>query len=87
MSISLPVIFQLVVRGIRHGPAALLNAKEYSTNPPHLQQTKKAVTEDGFVRLPNGKVKETEREVPLSNLRSASVPSKVWTAPNDWSEP
>ena len=88
MSISLPVVFQLIVRATRHGPAALLNNKEYPTNSSRSHQVNGVAGEDGFVRLTNGKMTANRQEFPLSSRESAGhVSSNAWTAPNDWAEP
>lgn len=73
---------------MRHGPAALLNAKEYSTNSSRTKQAKKLPDDDGFVRLTDGKVVEKNQDILLGSLESAErVSSNLWKAPNDWAKP
>ena len=66
--ISLPSIFRLVKRATSHGPAALLNDREYSTDTSRSRETEKAVGDSGFVRLTNGAKNGREREIQLNSL-------------------
>ena len=72
IGISLPSIFRLVKRATCHGPAALLNDKEYPTDTSRSRETEKAVGGGGFVRLrnstKNGRKNGREREIHLNNL-------------------
>lgn len=71
--ISLPSIFRLVKRGISHGPAALLNDREYPRESSRSRQAKDAIGDDGFLRLTNDtKVSRRERGIRSNDLELES---------------
>lgn len=68
--ISLPMIFQLAKRAAHHGPGALLNSRDYPTSSSRSKQIKRAVGDDGFVLIPNGRKTEIVHELQMDNLES-----------------
>ena len=68
ISISLPVIFRLFQRALRHGPSALVNSKEYPVGSSLPTAVKRGIEDDGFVRLTNKIQNRQEPEVHLDTL-------------------
>ena len=70
ISISLPVIFHLIKRAMSHGPAALLNAKDYPTNSSRSNRVEGVAGDDEFVRLRNGAKHQRIHDTRLDRLES-----------------
>ena len=70
IGISLPIIFRLVKRATSHGPAALLNDREYPTKFSGPRRIKGAGGDNDFVRLTNGAKDERVHEIQLNRLES-----------------